>query len=156
MKPTDLRKHPEGGSFQEVYRSAASVTTPSGVERSALTHIYFSLEAGERSRFHKVASDEIWNLYRGTGVRLYTWDGSDIPPTCVTLSAQENCFCHVIRAGTWQAAEPVADTVLVGCSVAPGFEFDDFTLLTPNSPEAETLLAAAPDMKRFVTDGTFG
>ncbi len=149
MKPVDLIEHPEGGRFREVFRSASIVSTQDGSTRSALTHIYFSLKPGEISRFHKVASDEIWNLYQGAGLNLYIWDGTRTPPKCVTLSAGNNCFCYVIPADTWQAAEPISDTVLVGCSVAPGFEFSDFTLIEPNSEEAKQLISVAPEMARY-------
>ncbi|MCA9223822.1 MAG: cupin domain-containing protein, partial [Planctomycetales bacterium] len=56
LKPHDLIEHPEGGRFREVFRSATAVTSASGQRRAALTHIYFSLAAGEVSRFHRVAS----------------------------------------------------------------------------------------------------
>jgi predicted cupin superfamily sugar epimerase len=149
MKPVDLMAHPEGGRFREVYRSATAVSTPEGTSRAALTHIYFSLRPGEISRFHKVASDEVWNLYQGVGIRLYAWDGTDTPPKCITLSSETNQFCYVIPAGTWQAAEPVSDAVLVGCTVAPGFEFADFTLMDPVSADGRKLVAVAPDFDRF-------
>ena len=150
MKPVDLIAHPEGGRFREVFRSSQRVATPDGASRSALTHIYFSLKPGEVSRFHRVASDEVWNLYQGARLNLYLWDGTETPPECITLSAGENCFCHVVPAGTWQAAEPMADTVLVGCSVAPGFEFADFTLIDPDSEVASRLLSLAPEMVKYV------
>ncbi len=151
IKPINLIEHPEGGRFREVFRSAKSVTTQNGTVKSALTHIYFSLKPGEVSQFHKVASDEIWNLYQGPGLNLYIWDGTNTPPKCITLSVNNNCFCHVIPAGIWQAAEPLSDTVLVGCSVAPGFEFSDFTLIDPNSDDAKLLLSVAPEMKKYMT-----
>ena len=150
MKPINFIKHPEGGRFCEVFRSTGTVTLQSGTVRSTLTHIYFSLKQGEVSKFHKVAADEIWNLYRGQGLNLYIWEGTSQPPECVTLSADMNCFCHVVPADTWQAAEPISETVLVGCSVAPGFEFADFTLIDPNSGEAQQLLSMAPEMAGFV------
>jgi len=150
MKPIDLIKHPEGGQFREVFRSANTVTIQDGRTRSALTHIYFSLKAGELSRFHKVASDEIWNLYQGPGVKLYTWDGQNKPPKCTAITAGNNCFCYVVPAGIWQAAEPISETVLMGCSVAPGFEFSDFTLIDPNSEEAQLLISIAPEMARYI------
>ena len=150
MKPIDLIDHPEGGQFCEVFRSASSVINHKGDTRSALTHIYFSLKPGEVSRFHRVASDEVWNIYQGTGLNLYLWNGSDNPPECIILSVENNNFCHMVPANIWQAAEPVSDTVLVGCSVAPGFEFDDFTLIDPESVDAAKLLSISPDMKRFV------
>ena len=149
MRPIDLIEHPEGGRFREVFKSAETVFTQDGTTRSALTHIYFSLKPGEVSRFHRVASDEIWNLYQGAGLNLYTWDGNSRPPKCITLSAINNCFCYVIPANTWQAAKPISDTVLVGCSVAPGFEFSDFTLIDPNSEDAKRLISVAPEMARY-------
>lgn len=150
MQPTDLIDHPEGGRFREVFRSASRITTAGGDGRSALTHIYFALEAGEVSRFHRVGSDEVWNLYRGAGLRLYSWDGSADPPACVILSAAANRYCHVIPAGVWQAAEPIADGVLVGCSVAPGFEFVDFELIEARSEQARRIAALHPQLLRFV------
>ena len=149
MNPIELIDHPEGGRFREVFRSAKIILTDQGSERSALTHIYFSLNSDERSRFHKVTSDEVWNLYQGTGLRLYTWDGTETPPKCITLSPKNNCFCYVIPAGIWQAAEPISDTVLVGCTVAPGFEFDDFTLIDPDASVGKLLVSIAPEFAKF-------
>lgn len=149
MKPIDLIEHPEGGRFLEVFRSAQTVATKDGNSRSALTHIYFSLNPGEVSRFHKVASDEVWSLYQGSGLNLYIWDETSTPPKSISLSADNNRFCHVVPAGTWQAAEPISEKVLVGCSVAPGFEFSDFTLINPDSEEAKLLISVAPEMVRF-------
>ncbi len=150
MKPFNLVDHPEGGRFSEVFRSASIVTTRTGSTRSALTHIYFSLKPGEVSKFHRVASDEVWNLYKGSALNLYTWDGSENPPQCVTLSAESNNFCHVVPAGVWQAAEPVSDTILAGCSVAPGFEYTEFILMDPESDEFKELISIAPDMVKFI------
>lgn len=151
MKPLDLRDHPEGGRFREVFRSAKAVSTQDGRTRPALTHIYFSLRQGEVSKFHKVTSDEVWNLYQGSGIILYTWDGSHRPPQRIVLSASDHSFCYVIPADTWQAAEPLSGTVLVGCSVAPGFEFSDFELIDPDSKQAGRLIALEPLMTRFIT-----
>ncbi len=149
MKPTNLQEHPEGGRFLEVFRSSATITAANGNTRAALTHIYFSLNPGEVSRFHRVVSDEVWNLYQGTGLYLYLWDGTDTLPTRIELSAQSNAFCHVVPAGLWQAAEPIEDTVLVGCSVAPGFEFADFEMIDPKSDLARLLQSADPTLSKF-------
>lgn len=149
MKPLKLSEHPEGGRFLEVFRSAKTVTTCTGNKRSALTHIYFSLAPGEVSRFHKVCSDEVWNLYQGKGLRLHLWDGVN-PPSSIVLSADENQFCHVVPAGIWQAAEPLEDTVLAGCSVGPGFEFEDFELIDPGSPEAQILESLDSNTRPFI------
>ncbi|MEL6320142.1 MAG: cupin domain-containing protein, partial [Cyanobacteria bacterium J06626_14] len=62
MQYDDLIEHPEGGRFQEIYRSSTVVQTATQQTKTALTHIYFSLNSDEVSRFHRVASDEVWNL----------------------------------------------------------------------------------------------
>lgn len=159
MQADDLQEHPEGGRFQEVFRSDVTVTRiePSGdpdtaghQTRAALTHIYFSLEPGEVSAFHRVASDEVWNLYRGEGLKLHVWDGSDAPPETHLLSAESGHFCQVVPAGHWQAAEPLSETVLTGCTVAPGFEFEDFVLMDAGSVEAERLASIDAGWNRFI------
>jgi predicted cupin superfamily sugar epimerase len=149
MKPVNLIEHPEGGRFLEVFRSSAVVTRADGQTRAALTHIYFSLNKGEVSRFHRVQSDEIWNLYKGTGLYLYTWDGSTTRPQRHELSAESNTFCQVVPAGIWQAAEPIGDSVLVGCSVGPGFDFEDFELIRPESNQAKRVQELNPTMSQF-------
>lgn len=150
MKPINLVDHPEGGRFCEVFRSANIVSIGEGNTRSALTHIYFSLDPGEVSRFHRVISDEVWNLYQGTGLKLYTWDSTDKVPEIIILSAENNEFCHVVPGNIWQAAEPLSGAVLAGCSVAPGFEYSDFEMLDPKSNEGKQLLSIDPGMLRFL------
>jgi predicted cupin superfamily sugar epimerase len=134
---SSLTPHPEGGAFREVYRSPHELRLPDGRSRSALTHIYFRLGPGEVSRFHRVEQDEVWNLYQGA-LRLWLYsDESGL--RSLELSPAAACFCAVAPAGHWQAAEPIDGEVLVGCSVAPGFDFADFRMIDPVSPLAERL-----------------
>ena len=149
MKPVNFIEHPEGGRFCEVFRSGEKVTTHSGETRSALSHIYFSLSKGIVGLFLRVRSDEVWNLYQGAGLLLYTWDGTDTLPDCTELSSSANCFCSVVPAGTWQAAEPIGDDVLLGCSVGPGFEFADFDLIDPASDQGKLIQSIDPGMSKF-------
>jgi predicted cupin superfamily sugar epimerase len=149
MKYADLLEHPEGGRYLEVYRSG-KIVSADDQERTALTHIYFSLEPHEVSRFHRVSNDEVWNLYQGKGLYLYQWDGSASTVESIELSVQSMNFCHVIPAGYWQAAAPMADRVLVGCSVAPGFEFEDFELIVPDSEVAQTLQTIDPSLSKLI------
>ncbi len=149
MQPIDLVEHPEGGRFREVFRSARAVTNPRGQSRAALTHIYFGLRRGEVSRLHRVSADEVWNLYRGE-LRLTCWRGDDGPPERILLSAAANRFCHVVPAGCWQAAEPLVEDVLAGCSVAPGFTFDDFELMRRGTETARRIVGIEPGMARFL------
>lgn len=149
MKYSDLLKHPEGGRYLEVYRSGKLVAADNQT-RTALTHIYFSLDMHEISRFHRVSNDEVWNLYQGEGLYLYQWDGSASTIESIELSAKSMNFCHVIPAGYWQAAVPMKDRVLVGCSVAPGFEFEDFELIDSTSSVAKTLLKLDPGLSKLL------
>lgn len=150
MKPIHLIEHPEGGRFCEVYRSDTQIDIGGGEHRSALTHIYFSLSPNEISHFHKVDADEVWNLYQGKGLYLYLWDGVAPSATKVVLSADSNEFCHVVPAGVWQAAMPVQDTVLVGCSVAPGFEFAGFEMMQPRTEEAKHFSLQNADLQKLI------
>jgi len=150
MKVENLEKHPEGGRFREVFRSERTVVTSDGKQRSALTHIYFELDKDEISRFHKVTSDEIWNLYQGNGLLLYLWDDSLGTLECIELSAKNREFCHMVKAGIWQAAKPLDGRVLLGCSVGPGFEFEDFELIKPESDVAGRILEADLGLTDFI------
>lgn len=145
MKYEELIEHPEGGRFKEVFRSDAKVSE-GGRTRSAVTHIYFSLNAGEVSRFHRVDSDEIWNLYEGAGIDLYIWNPENGHLDIIELSQKKKEYCGVVPAGFWQAAKPINEKVLVGCSVSPGFEFEDFELIDPDSQIARRIRDDYPDL----------
>lgn len=150
MQDSELTEHPEGGRFKEVFRSKVSVQEGSR-RRDALTHIYFSLNPDEASRFHRVESDEVWNLYEGTALYLFTWDPVSQHLEKVKLSVHAREYCYVVRGGLWQAAMPVEEKVLVGCSVAPGFVFDDFELIDQQSETARAILQADPALIHLIT-----
>lgn len=116
-----LRPHPEGGFYRETFRSPLTLTLPDGRRRSACTAIHYLLPSGARSAWHLVASDEIWHHYDGGPLRLYRLGMGEVRVDRERPQA-------VVPAGIWQAAEPEGEAVLVGCTVAPGFEFDDFRL----------------------------
>lgn len=116
-----LQPHPEGGWYRQVFKSAERVTRQrDAADRTALTTIYFLLVEGTFSAWHRVSSDEVWHFYEGDELELLTRDGK------VTLSAENRV--HVIPANEWQAARPLGAYTLVGCTVGPGFEFDDFEM----------------------------
>jgi hypothetical protein len=126
-----LDPHPEGGHFRQIFRSTHEVRVPGGAPRAAMTQIYFLLAAGERSRWHRVASDEVWHFYEGTPLDLFTIAPSAARVERRRLGAIEPGALPtlVVSAGTWQAARPTGAYALAGCTVAPGFEFADFELL---------------------------
>ncbi|MEM6671953.1 MAG: cupin domain-containing protein [Planctomycetota bacterium] len=123
IESLELLPHPEGGFYRETFRSDAEVPAHGGT-RSAVTSILFLLPTGHRSRLHRVRSDELWLHQRGDDVRLTIGEEE------TTLSASANLQAAV-PGGVWQAAEALpgpAGFALVGCVVAPGFEFEDFEL----------------------------
>jgi predicted cupin superfamily sugar epimerase len=125
-----LQAHPEGGYFREVYRSEQRLNSPIHNEyRNAVTHIYFLLAKGQISRFHKVLHDEIWNFYAGAPLKLIEFDGTEVYETIIG----DNDYFKVIKGGVYQAAESMGEYSLVGCSVAPGFDFKDFTFIDEKS-----------------------
>jgi hypothetical protein len=127
-----LEPHPEGGYFREVYRSARTVQPHDDrPARAAVTTIYFLLAAGQRSRWHRVRSDEIWHFYEGDPLELTVSPpdrGREGRVTLGPFSAASQPV-HVVEAGWWQAARPLGAYTLVGCTVAPGFDFEDFSFL---------------------------
>ena len=127
-----LSPHPEGGYYRETFRSDATVVSPvHGLARHAVTDIYFLLKRGEVSRFHKVCHDEIWHFYSGASLRLLVYIGEEVSE--VIVGADRGEYKHVVPAGVWQAAESLGDYSLVGCTVAPGFDFEDFEFLADSS-----------------------
>jgi len=123
-----LIPHPEGGYYREVYRSGQTLLSPaSGKKRNALTHIYFLLAKGQTSRFHKVVHDEVWNFYAGSPLKLIRFNGRDVIEAIIGTAGGD--FVAVVKGGVFQAAETTGAYSLVGCTVAPGFDFEDFSFL---------------------------
>jgi predicted cupin superfamily sugar epimerase len=144
-----LAPHPEGGYYRETYRSADRVTTPRGTMRSALTTILFLLTGEGFSAFHRLTSDEIWHFYRGDPLSVEIIDAAGRHERR-TLEA----------GGPWQTAVPAGahfashvenplGYALVGCDVAPGFEFSDFFLATRS-----VLIASYPHLAPLIAKFT--
>ena len=128
-----LQPHPEGGYYREVYRSKQTINSQiANANRNTVTHIYFLLKQGQFSRFHKVLHDEIWNFYQGSPIKIIEFDGVDIKEKII--GKKNNSYSEVVPGGVFQAAESTGEFSLVGCSVAPGFDFKDFSFLT-NEPD---------------------
>lgn len=123
-----LVPHPEGGHYRETFRDAAG---PSG--RAASTAIYFLLKAGEESRWHRVDAAEVWHFYAGAPLQLVVADGCTPHRTLALgpdLAAGQQPQA-VVPAGHWQQARSFGAYTLVGCTVAPGFEFTGFEMAAP-------------------------
>ncbi len=145
----NLQPHPEGGYYREVYRSRQTVVSPVvDAERQAVTHIYFLLTKGQVSRFHRVRHDEIWNFYEGAPLRLVTSDGVTVQEQL--LGPGYTAYAGIVEGGLFQAAETTGDYSLVGCSVAPGFNFADFSFLADVPELLQRLEQNAPAYRRFL------
>jgi predicted cupin superfamily sugar epimerase len=127
----NLLPHPEGGWFKETYRSGETINTDNG-NRNLSTAIFFLLEQGNFSAFHRIKSDECWHFYAGDPLSIFIihqngtletiYLGNDI------LNGQ--VYQHVVPANTWFASIPSNNSnyCFVGCTVSPGFDFNDFEL----------------------------
>jgi predicted cupin superfamily sugar epimerase len=146
-----LLPHPEGGYYREVHRAKARVETPRG-KRSAATAIYFLLPAGQASVLHRVRSDETWHFYEGAPLRLIDVTPQITRSTVHRLGNERGKMQQVvtIAADHWQAAESTGSYTLVGCTVAPGFDFADFTLLRHDSRAQKKLARNLPALRRFM------
>ena len=120
-----LAPHPEGGHFRETFRDSRC----DAHGRSASTTIYFLLARGERSHWHRVDAVETWHYYAGDALTLRIADahGVRVVRLGADLTADEVPQA-IVPAHAWQAAESTGDWTLVGCTVAPGFEFAHFEL----------------------------
>jgi predicted cupin superfamily sugar epimerase len=153
-----LSPHPEGGYYRVTYKSDLTIVRnalPSNFhgDRSASTAIYFLLDGRNFSAFHRIASDEVWHFYAGSSLvvcvidpegdysELHLGDGSD----------EGEVFQAVVKAGCWFASrvKDPAGFALVGCTVAPGFDFADFELATRSE-----LVAAYPQHRKLIEELT--
>ncbi|MBV2351951.1 cupin domain-containing protein [Synechococcus sp. HK05] len=154
IEQLQLSPHPEGGHFRETYRASQTVPTPRG-PRPASTAILFLLQAGERSHWHRLHSDEAWHFHAGDGLWVHELSPSGVAQTTwlgMELSRGERPQ-HVVPAGHWFAAEPAKGGAwsLVSCTVAPGFDFADFELAIPDQLAAHdaALTELCGDWRRF-------
>ncbi|GGA97358.1 cupin domain-containing protein [Puia dinghuensis] len=149
IEKLQLTPHVEGGAFGEVYRS--ELILPRSAlplffqgNRCASTSIYFLLAHGQFSAFHRIASDELWHFYFGDPLLVYeiTHNGRMMEHRLGQNPELGETFQTVVKAGSWFASVPApgSEYALVGCTVAPGFDFADFELaereaLTTQYPE---------------------
>lgn len=122
-----MQRHPEGGWYVETFRDS------SGGARGHSTAIYYLLQAGERSHWHRVRdAAEIWHFYAGDPLLLRISDGASVQSVTLGIELGKGERPQaVVPADAWQAAEPLGSFTLVGCTVAPGFEFSSLEMAPP-------------------------
>lgn len=158
IEKLQLEKHPEGGYYREVYRSEESI--PANLlsvryrgSRNLATSIYFLLHGHEFSCFHKIQSDETWHFYQGSTLELFVLDADGNLMRHLmghNLDQGENLQLTILR-NHWFAARVIdrGSYALVGCTVAPGFHFDDFELA-----ERSKLIKAFPQHMELIQELT--
>lgn len=127
----DLKPHPEGGHFRETIRDQHAIAGT----RAHSTGIYFLLAAGERSHWHKVDATEVWHYYAGAALTLEMAATAQGPIERIKLGPDLTAGERpqaAVPAHAWQAAESQGEWTLVGCTVAPGFDFSGFELAPPD------------------------
>jgi len=136
-----LQPHPEGGWYKETYRSSqivagAALPESFGGDRSISTAIYFLLEKGNFSAFHRIKSDECWHFYSGDPLVIYIIQQDGLLSEVVLGSdiLKGQLFQYVVPANCWFASRPAVKSsfCFTGCTVAPGFDFADFEMAEAN------------------------
>jgi predicted cupin superfamily sugar epimerase len=137
IEKLQLQPHPEGGYYRQTYASdeqlkAAALPPRFGGDRFISTAIYFLLEGKDYSAFHRIKSDELWHFYSGGGLHIYVIhpDGKGEVMLLGNDLANGYHFQQVVKARCWFASKPANENSfsLVGCTVAPGFDFADFEM----------------------------
>lgn len=146
IRALQLEPHIEGGHYRRIYESSTRVAYGDSGQRAVATSIYFLLADGELSRWHRVDADEVWHYYEGQPLELLRYDPAEGVLTTHTLgpASRESAPVFVVPAGMWQAARPRGAYTLVGCTVAPGYEYRGFALLD-QAPEVARQLGAIDD-----------
>ena len=152
IKRLNLSKHPEGGYFSEIYRSGELIDQNSlpcrfSGARTFSTSIYFLITSTSPSKFHKIKADEIWHFYDGGNIVLHIIDNKgNYTPKKLGL-AQDALPQQVIPATHWMAAEVNGreNYTLIGCTSAPGFEFEDFQMA-----DKKQLIELSPDNEELI------
>jgi predicted cupin superfamily sugar epimerase len=154
----NLRKHPEGGYYKEVYRSGEKfeiTTLPRRYtsDRSFSTSIYFLLKSDDFSRFHRIQSDETWHFYHGSTIELFVLGktGKLVRHLLGKNPEFGENFQFTIKRNQWFGGKVIDKNsyALLGCTVAPGFHFDDFELA-----DRASLIADFPQHKIILQEMT--
>ena len=159
IEKLELSTHIEGGAFRETYRSEMAMAQehlPAVFKgnRSVSTAIYFLLKEGQFSALHRIASDELWHFYEGHTLHIYeiTVEGTLLTHVLGRDLERGESFQCVVRAGSWfgSRCEVPGGFALVACTVAPGFDFEDFVLA-----DRQTLSEEFPQHRELIRELTY-
>lgn len=151
-----LTIHPEGGHFREIYRSDEIILRDHLPERftgnrNYSTSIYYLLSGNEHSKFHRIKSDELWHFHDGNCMLIYEiGESGNLKTNRLGLYAENGELPQcVIKSGNWFAARPEKGYCLAGCTVSPGFDFNDFEIA-----DRKYLLNKFPHLENIITELT--
>lgn len=151
-----LSIHPEGGHFREIYRSNEIINRSQLPERFSgnrnyLTSIYYLLNGNEHSKFHRIKSDELWHFHDGNCMLIYEIENNgNLKTNRLGLDVDKDEQPQIlIKAGNWFAARPETGYCLAGCTVSPGFDFDDFEIA-----DRKKLIMEFPHLEKIITELT--
>lgn len=159
IEKLQLSTHVEGGAFRETYRSDMGITKENlpaefKGKRNVSTAIYFLLQEGQFSALHRIASDELWHFYEGDTLHVYemTAEGRLITHVLGKNLEKGESFQCVVKAGSWfgSRCEVPGGFSLVGCTVAPGFDFEDFVLA-----DRQALSEEYPQYRELIRELTY-
>ena len=147
-----LIRHPEGGYYRETYRSAELLHRNESEKRNLCTSIYYLLEKNDRSRFHRIRSDELWFFHQGQPLEILLIQNKELISVILgndILRGEQPFF--IVSANTWFAARirTAIDYSLVSCTVSPGFDFADFELAG-----RDDLFRDFPNLKEVIVEFT--
>lgn len=148
----NLEPHPEGGYYRETYRSSEHVNREDGSSRNAGTAIYFLLTADVCTKWHRFGSDELWHFYKGDQlvIEVINEDGAFEQLLLNDPFAGEGQLQQLIPKNSWQRAYSSGAFTLVGTTVFPGFEFEDFEMI-----DQDELAIRFPEFRSEITNNPF-
>jgi len=145
----ELDPHPEGGYYREIIRVVGPGTA--GGKAVLYTDIYYLITNESFSRFHRIGQDEIWNFHEGSTVCIYDLHPRDFRLTTHRLGeSRPEWYKARIPGKHWQAAVPREGYALLSCTVIPGFDFREFSLLKHSPREVEKLARRHPDLTGYL------
>lgn len=156
IEKLQMQPHPEGGYYSSAYRSSEMIPVDAlpfrfKGSRNYSSAIYFLLKGTEFSAFHRIKSDELWHFYTGTGLEIFVIheDGRGEVLKLGNNMADGFLFQQLVPEGCWFASRPVSKDgfSLVGCTVAPGFDFEDFELA-----DQQQLLLEFPQHSKWIEE----
>ncbi len=156
VKAGEYSEFPEGGRYRYVAVSSKLVDYQHKGLWPALSHIYCQFKAGERAHLFRLLNDDMINLYRGEGIYLYLWKGAGHEVEKIEISAANNTFCWRVPGMVWQALEPIGEDVVVGRTLAPAFDFEEFEILREDSENSAIFLQEHGELEYLLGQDLYG